>query len=67
MPAEDALSVKGLIRSDGRKIYPAYLFELKGPADSSGRWNYYKLESTTTAEEAFAPPAQSRCPLAAVK
>ena len=53
----------GRIREDGRKLHPAYLFEVKTPAESNGPWDYYKLAGTTPAEEAFRPLAEGDCPL----
>ncbi len=63
MPTDDPLFGKGTIRDDGRKIHPAYLFEVKKPSESKGPWDYYKLISTIPADEAFRPLAQSECPL----
>jgi branched-chain amino acid transport system substrate-binding protein len=63
LPTDDALFGKGSIRADGRKIHPAYLFEVKKPSESKYPWDYYKLLSTIPAEEAFRPLAQSECPL----
>ena len=50
---------KGSIRADGRKIHPAYLFEVKKPADSKYPWDYYNLVATIPAAEAFIPSRQS--------
>jgi branched-chain amino acid transport system substrate-binding protein len=63
LPTDDPLFGKGYIRADGRKIHPAYLFEVKTPAESKYPWDYYKLIATIPAEEAFRPLAQSECPL----
>ena len=63
MPTDDPLFGKGMIRVDGRKIHPAYLFEVKKPSESKYPWDYYKLLATIPAEEAFRPLAQSECPL----
>jgi branched-chain amino acid transport system substrate-binding protein len=63
LPTDDALFGKGSIRADGRKIHPAYLFEVKKPSESKYPWDYYKLLATIPAEEAFRPLAQSECPL----
>ena len=63
MPTDDPAFGKGSIRADGSKIHPAYLFEVKKPAESKGPWDYYKLIATIPAEEAFRPLAQSECPL----
>ncbi|HEY4254463.1 MAG TPA: ABC transporter substrate-binding protein [Roseomonas sp.] len=63
LPTDDDAFGPGSIRADGRKIHPAYLFEVKAPAESRGPWDYYKLLQTTAAEEAFRPLAQGGCPL----
>jgi len=63
MPTDDALFGKGTIRPDGRKLHPAYLFEVKKPAESKGPWDYYKLIGTTPADQAFRPLSESVCPL----
>jgi branched-chain amino acid transport system substrate-binding protein len=63
MPTDDPLFGKGMIRIDGRTIHPAYLFQVKSPAESKYPWDYYKLIATIPAEEAFRPLAESPCPL----
>ena len=63
LPTDDPLFGKGSIRADGRKIHPAYLFEVKSPAESKGAWDYYKLVGTTSADQAFRPLSESACPL----
>ncbi|WP_291853820.1 ABC transporter substrate-binding protein [Bradyrhizobium sp.] len=63
MPTDDPLFGKGTIRVDGRKLHPAYLFEVKKPAESKGPWDYYKLIGTTPADQAFRPLSESVCPL----
>src|SRR5438874_12472411 len=63
MPTDDPLFGKGTIRADGRKVHPAYLFEVKKPSESKGPWDYYKLRSTIAAEQAFRPIDQGDCPL----
>jgi len=62
-PTDDALFGKGTIRADGRKLHPAYLFEVKKPGDSKGPWDYYKLIGTTPADQAFRPLSESVCAL----
>jgi branched-chain amino acid transport system substrate-binding protein len=62
-PTDDPLFGKGTIRADGRKMHPAYLFEVKKPSESKAPWDYYKLVATIPAEQAFAPLADSKCPL----
>jgi branched-chain amino acid transport system substrate-binding protein len=63
MPTDDPLFGKGTIRADGRKIHPAYLFEVKKPEESKGPWDYYKLIGTTPGEQAFRPLSESSCSL----
>jgi branched-chain amino acid transport system substrate-binding protein len=59
LPTDDPLFGKGSIRADGRVIHPAYLFQVKTPAESKYPWDYYKLVATIPADEAFRPLAQS--------
>ncbi|HEY4254464.1 MAG TPA: ABC transporter substrate-binding protein [Roseomonas sp.] len=63
MPTEDDAFGAGSIRADGRKLHPAYLFEVKAPGESRGAWDYYKLLQTVPAEEAFRPLAEGACPI----
>jgi branched-chain amino acid transport system substrate-binding protein len=63
MPTDDPLFGKGSIQPNGRKIHPAYLFEVRKPAESKGPWDYYKTVATIPAEEAFTPLAKSTCAL----
>jgi len=63
LPTDDPLFGKGSIRADGRKIHPAYLFEVKKPEESKGPWDYYKLVGTTPADQAFRPLSESTCAL----
>ena len=67
MPTDDPLFGKGTIRVDGRKIHPAYLVEVKKPAESKGPWDYYKQLATIPADEAFRPMDQGNCPMVAKK
>lgn len=63
MPTEDDAFGPGRIREDGRKIHPAYLFEVKSPRESRGMWDFYKLRATVPAEQAFRPLNEGGCPL----
>ena len=63
LPTDDPLFGKGSVRADGRKIHPAYLFEVKKPADSKYPWDYYNLVATIPAAEAFIPLEKSVCPM----
>ena len=63
MPTDDPLFGKGYIRADGRKIHPAYLFEVKSPEESKYPGDDYKLRATIPAEEAFRPMKDDNCPM----
>jgi branched-chain amino acid transport system substrate-binding protein len=61
LPTDDDAFGPGLVRADGRKIHPTYLFQAKAPAESKGPWDYLKLAATTPAEQAFRPLADGNC------
>jgi len=63
MPTDDPLFGKGSIRVDGRVLHPAYLFEVKTPAESKQPWDYYKLVATIPADQAFRPLKDGGCSL----
>ena len=63
IPTDDPLFGKGTVRVDGRKIHPAYLFEVKKPAESKGPWDYYKTRATIPADQAFRPLKDGECSL----
>ena len=63
MPTDDDAFGEGSVRVDGRKIHPAYLFEVKQPSESRGAWDYYKLISTIPANEAWRPLNEGGCAL----
>jgi branched-chain amino acid transport system substrate-binding protein len=63
MPTDDPLFGKGSVRADGRKLHPAYLVEVKKPAESTGPWDLYKIRATIPADQAFRPMNQGDCPL----
>lgn len=63
LPTDDPLFGKGVVRADGRKIHPMYLYEVKKPSESKGPWDYYTLKATIPADEAFRPLSETECPL----
>ena len=63
MPTDDPLFGKGSVRADGRKVHPAYLVQVKTPAESKYPWDYYKIVATIPADQAFRPLDQGDCPL----
>jgi branched-chain amino acid transport system substrate-binding protein len=62
-PINDMFAKNGRIREDGRMVHDMYLFEVKKPQESKGRWDDYKLLATVPGNEAFQPLEASRCPL----
>jgi len=62
-PINDMFAKNGRIREDGRMVHDMYLFEVKKPSESKGRWDDYKLLATIPGNEAFQPLESSRCPL----
>lgn len=63
IPTDDDCFGPGLIREDGRKIHPSYLFQVKKPEESRGPGDLYQLVYTTPAEQAFRPMAEGGCPM----
>ena len=63
IPTDDPLFGKGPLRVDGRRIIPAYLFEVKKPDESKYPWDYYKTIATISPEDAAKPLEASECPL----
>ncbi|MFZ3352815.1 MAG: ABC transporter substrate-binding protein [Xanthobacteraceae bacterium] len=63
MPSDDPLFGKGEVRADGRTIHPAYLFQVKTPAESKYPGDDYILKATIPASEAFRPLKDDHCPM----
>jgi branched-chain amino acid transport system substrate-binding protein len=63
IPTDDPLFGKGPLRADGRRLIPAYLFEVKKPEESKYPWDYYKLVATIAPDDAAKPLEMSDCPL----
>ncbi len=55
MPTEDDAFGAGSVRADGRGSFPAYLVQVKTPAESRGPWDYYKILATTEAAKVLHP------------
>jgi len=62
-PINDMFAKNGRIREDGRMVHDMYLFEVKKPSESKGRWDDYKPIATIPGNEAFQSLELSRCPL----
>ncbi len=63
LPTEDSIFGRGMIRADGRRVSPVYVFNVKSPAASRGRYDVYRLEREVPIEEAYRPVEQGGCPL----
>jgi branched-chain amino acid transport system substrate-binding protein len=63
MPTDDPLFGMGSVRADGRTIHPAYLFQVKSPAESKYPGDDYILKATIPADQAFRPMSDDHCPL----
>ena len=61
MPTDDDCFGRAHIREDGLLIVPSYLFQVKTPAESRGKWDYYKVAQVTPADEAWRPLAEGGC------
>jgi branched-chain amino acid transport system substrate-binding protein len=55
MPTDDDAFGPGSVRADGRGVFPAYLFEVKTPAESKGEWDLYKLVRTSPPSDVLHP------------
>ena len=62
-PIEDPLIGTVNVRIDGRAIHAMYVFRVKKPEQSKGRWDDYELIATIPAADAFRPLADGGCPL----
>lgn len=62
-PTEDTIFGRGEIRPDGRRISPVYVFQVKAPADSTSRYDVYRLLREVPLEEAYRPVNEGGCPL----
>jgi branched-chain amino acid transport system substrate-binding protein len=60
--ADDDVFGRFTIREDGRALMPAYLFQVKGPSESVGPWDYYKQIATASPDEAWRPLSEGHCP-----
>ena len=63
MPVNDFMTKNGTIRDDGRLVRDMYLFKVKSPAQSKGRFDYYERLATIPGSEAFRPQEEGGCPL----
>jgi branched-chain amino acid transport system substrate-binding protein len=55
IPTDDDAFGPGRIRMDGRGEFPAYLFQVKTPAESKGEWDLYRFVAKVPIEEVLHP------------
>ncbi|HYD74892.1 ABC transporter substrate-binding protein [Ramlibacter sp.] len=61
MKYNDFYQKNGFVRADGRMIHDMYLYQVKGPKESTTPWDYYKLVAKVPGDQAFTTPAESKC------
>ncbi len=66
-PIDDPLFGRVVVRADGRATHKMYVFKVKDPAASKGRWDVYELVETVRADEAFRPLSDGGCPLSHIR
>ena len=64
-PIDDPLFGPTTIRPDGRAVHAMYLFQVKTPAQSKGRYDLYNVVATIPPDKAFRPIDEGGCPAAA--
>ena len=63
MPVNDVMTKNGKLREDGRLVRDMYLFQVKSPAESTGKDDIYKLVATVPGDQAYRPLKDGKCPL----
>ena len=62
-PIDDPLFGRVVVRPDGRATHAMYVFRVKAPEQSKGRYDVYDLLETIPPDAAFRPLDQGGCPL----
>jgi len=63
MPINDMMTKNGKLREDGRVMRDMYLAQVKSPAESKGKDDIYKILATVSADKAWRPLKEGKCPL----
>ena len=61
LPTDDDCFGAGQVRADGQHLHPAFLFEAKRPAESTGPWDLYKIVQTLQPGDVWRPLAEGGC------
>jgi branched-chain amino acid transport system substrate-binding protein len=63
IPVNDFFTHNGTVRADGRVIRNIYLLQVKTPAESKSKYDFYNLLATIPGDQAFRPLAEGNCPM----
>ncbi len=61
LPVQDPIFGHGVLRANGTNVHPMYLFQVKSPKESSGRWDYLKVQQEIPGDEAYLPLDKAGC------
>ena len=64
IPVDDFMTHDGRIRADGSVVRDRYVFQVKAPAESRYKWDYYNLVRSVSGEHVMPSLSASACPLA---
>ncbi len=62
MSVNDMYNTDIRIRPDGRVLHKMFLMQVKSPAESKAKYDYYKVLAETPGDQAFRPMEEGRCP-----
>lgn len=63
-PVNDFSMKNARIREDGQLMRPSYSITVKTPAESKGKFDYYKVGAEIPADQAYRPLSESACEMA---
>jgi branched-chain amino acid transport system substrate-binding protein len=63
MKVNDMYNKDIVVRPDGRVLHTMYLVQVKKPAESKYKYDYYKVVASSPGEQAFRPMSEGACPL----
>ena len=63
MPVNDFYNSNVHIDANGCVRHKMHIWQVKTPAESKHKWDFYKTVGTMSGKEAFPPPAMFGCPL----
>lgn len=61
MPIDDFSGKNVRIREDGQAMRPAFIVQVKSPAESKAKYDYYKVMGEVAPEQIFRPLAEGGC------